>query len=224
MASNGLLRPVNNEEQEMVLNALLNDDSVDLEETLVSNGSESVKRKSMITLRPKTWLNDEIISYYLKVALKKEMISFANKTVTGNGTIFITRILCKTCWMNTTTLIQLVGEYTTMQRCQHGAGSAMEETFSNSNTSLSQSILNTYIGHWLSYTWKKKICWYDSLRGTDEVRLKALLQYLKDEHRNIHKEELEDKNEWKLIGCSATCPQQENSESNITIDHITTFS
>ena len=71
MASNGLLRPVNNEEQEMVLNALLNDDSVDLEDTLVSNGSESVKRKSMITLRPKTWLNDEIISYYLKVALKK---------------------------------------------------------------------------------------------------------------------------------------------------------
>ena len=69
MASNGLLRPVNNEEQEMVLNALLNDDSVDLEETLVSNGSESVKRKSMITLTPKTWLNDEIISYYLKVAL-----------------------------------------------------------------------------------------------------------------------------------------------------------
>ena len=53
----------------MVSNALLNDVDIDLEQIVATNRTGSVKQESMITLTPGIWLNDEIISYYLKVAL-----------------------------------------------------------------------------------------------------------------------------------------------------------
>ena len=210
----------------MVHNAIRNDNSVDLEETLVTNGSESVKRKSMITLRPKTWLNDEIISYYLKVALTTRDDFFCKQDSNRKRNYFY----------NSYFMQNLLDEYNDIdpncrgiynyakvstwgRKCPGGDIFKLKHIFVP---------INIEHVHWalaVIYMEEKKICWYDSLHNTDEVRLKALLQYLKDEHRNIHKEELEDKNEWTLIlGCFANCPQQENSESNITIDHITTFS
>ena len=69
-ACNGLLRPIDNEaEFAMVSNALINDSNIDPESIVVTNGTDLVKQQSMITLNPGTWLNDEIISYYLKLTL-----------------------------------------------------------------------------------------------------------------------------------------------------------
>ena len=69
-ACNGLLRPIDSKaELALVSNALLNDEDIDPEQIVVSNGTDSVKQQSIITLNPGKWLTDEIISYYLKIAL-----------------------------------------------------------------------------------------------------------------------------------------------------------
>ena len=69
-ACNGLLRPIDSKaELVLVSNALLNDEDIDPKQIVVSNGMDLVKQQSSITLNPGKWLTDEIISYYLKVAL-----------------------------------------------------------------------------------------------------------------------------------------------------------
>ena len=59
---------------------------------------------------------------------------------------------------------------------------------------------------------ERRIQYYDSFGGTDERKLKGLLQYLKDEHKAKKGKELEG--EWKLVGCPEDSPRQMNGEGH----------
>ena len=70
--------------------------------------------------------------------------------------------------------------------------------------------------HWVSvmvFLEEKKICWYNSLGGTDRTKLNEILQYLKDEWRVKRGGELDLNCEWKLVPCNKNdVPQQENGK------------
>ncbi|KAL3823519.1 hypothetical protein ACHAXA_007197 [Cyclostephanos tholiformis] len=52
----------------------------------------------------------------------------------------------------------------------------------------------------------KKIQYYDSLGGTDLVRMKGLLEYVKDEYKVKHDGEDMDATEWELVSCKRNIP------------------
>ncbi len=59
---------------------------------------------------------------------------------------------------------------------------------------------------------EKKIQYYDSMGGSGMVKLKGLLQYLKDEWKAKKKGGELDVSEWELVGCTRDTPQQLNGE------------
>ena len=66
----------------------------------------------------------------------------------------------------------------------------------------------------------KKICWYNSLGGTDRTKLNGILQYLKDEWRAKRGGELDLNCEWELVPCNIDdVPQQENGKCVMHCHH-----
>eukprot|EP00956_Cyclotella_meneghiniana_P000265 scaffold323_cov91-Cyclotella_meneghiniana.AAC.11 len=66
--------------------------------------------------------------------------------------------------------------------------------------------------HWTSaviFMEEKKIQYYDSLGGTDRVKLEGLLEYVKDEYKAKKGGDM-DVSEWKLVGCTSDTPRQLN--------------
>lgn len=76
--------------------------------------------------------------------------------------------------------------------------------------------ININDAHWtcaVIFMEDKKICYYDSLGGTNWIKLQGLLEYLKDEHKSKKGRDMEGVEEWELVGCDPkVVPQQQNSE------------
>ena len=73
LAASNLLRPLTDEEKAIVENAMYGHGSDD--EVMAETDTDSVLRKSMRTLKPCSWLNDEVIHYfYLMLSRRDEEI------------------------------------------------------------------------------------------------------------------------------------------------------
>jgi hypothetical protein len=71
-------------------------------EILASHEGDSVKRKSMQTLRPGIWLNDEVINYFLKNCLKNRDIKKCAKEQGRRRSHFFNSFFVQTCSMRRT--------------------------------------------------------------------------------------------------------------------------
>jgi sentrin-specific protease 1 len=70
--------------------------------------------------------------------------------------------------------------------------------------------------HWVcavAYMQEKRIQFYDSMGDDGMDYLKAIYQYIKDEHKDKKKAPFPDEDKWQLIPCTRETPRQLNGTS-----------
>jgi len=180
-----------------------------------SNGRDTVKRESMQTLKPKTWLNDEVINYYLKVCLAKRDEALCNGEQGRKRCHFFNSFFLQSMFREEYTIRSGEYDYSQVQRWSKKAPG-------KSILNLKHIICPRNIGN---YHWalgvisieEKRIQWYDSKYGTDRKMLNGLLQYVKDEYKREGREDEFVESEWKLVGVTKNTPRQANGKCEISL-------
>lgn len=160
-------------------------------------GSDSVQRGSMSRLKPCTWLNDEVIHYYLCVLLSKrdeEMCKLDPSLKRSHffKSFFMTKLLLSEDmygWSN------------------HVPG---KDIF---NLDKIFFPVNQGETHWICavvFMQEKRIQMYDSCGGPGMHYLENIFRYLKDEHQDKKKCPLPDADQWTLVPCTTDTPRQAN--------------
>lgn len=211
-----MLRDLSPSEQASVNNAI-NGVGLDSEEEIVRQGGDSVKRSSMETLQPGQWLNDEVINYYLKNCLASRDRKICSEQPGRKRSHFFNSFFFQTMFDEMNNDKSLRGKYN------------YENVKSWSNKVPGSDIFNLkYIicpcnhdnMHWsvvVIFIEEKRIQWYDSMGGTDRVKLEGLMQYLKDEYKAKNDGKDLDVSQWKLVRCTKHTPRQRNGKCAMCI-------
>ena len=204
-----LMRPLTNEEQHIVDSAIHGIGPV--AEVLVRQDADSVQRGSMQTLQPNTWLNDEIINYFLKNCLAKRDEKLCAKQPGRKRSHFFNSFFVQTMFDEKNLDPSLRGEYNYENVKRWGKKVPGKDIF---NLRYIICPINIDNMHWTSaiiFMESKKIQYFDSMGDTEMSKLEGLLQYLKDEHKAKKGTEL-DVSEWKLVKCTLDTPRQRNGK------------
>jgi sentrin-specific protease 1 len=204
-----LMRPLTDEEQHIVDSAIHGIGPV--AEILVRQDADSVQRGSMQTLQPNTWLNDEIINYFLKNCLAKRDEKLCAKQPGRKRSHFFNSFFVQTMFDEKNLNPSLRGKYNYKNVKRWGKKVPGKDVF---NLRYIVCPINLDNMHWTSaviFMELKKIQYFDSMGGTDRSKLEGLLQYLKDEHKAKKGTEL-DVSEWELVPCTMDTPRQRNGK------------
>ena len=204
-----LMRPLTDEEQHIVDSAIHGIGPV--AEILVRQDADSVQRGSMQTLQPNTWLNDEIINYFLKNCLAKRDEKLCAKQPGRKRSHFFNSFFVQTMFDEKNLNPNLRGKYNYKNVKRWGKKVPGKDVF---NLRYIVCPINLDNMHWTSaviFMELKKIQYFDSMGGTDRSKLEGLLQYLKDEHKAKKGTEL-DVSEWELVPCTIDTPRQRNGK------------
>jgi sentrin-specific protease 1 len=203
--ASSLMRPLNEEEQAIVEEAMYGD-GPDYE-VIARCGPDTVQRKSIRTLQPGQWLNDEVIHYFLLMLAKRDEEMCKNdpsrKISHFFKSFFITKLLNEgnpSC--------DGVYEYKNVKRWSKRIPG--KDIFN-----LDKIIfpINVAGQHWICaviFVQEKRIQIYDSFGSEGRRYLDALFQYLQDEHQDKKKKPLPNIDEWKLVGTVRETPRQKN--------------
>lgn len=157
-------------------------------ETLVDKFSITITRRDIDTLKGLNWLNDEVVNFYMQLICDRSEKTDNWPKVYAFNTFFYPRLMDK------------------------GHSALKRWTRKMDLFSFDLILIPVHLGmHWclavidLSH---KAVHYYDSMLGNNDRCLKALLQYLKDEHMD------KKKSEFDVSGFEAKCikdiPQQMN--------------
>lgn len=180
-------------------------------EILASQDADSVQRASMQRLQPGEWLNDIIVNYYLKNCLAKRDEKLCAAQPGRKRSHFFSSYFVQTLFDEKNANDQLRGKYA-YKNVERWSTKVPGEDIFNLKYIVCPINLNNI--HWTSaviFMEEKKIQYYDSLGGTDWVKLQGLLDYLKDEWKAKKGSDM-DVSEWKLLGCQDDTPRQLNGE------------
>ena len=181
----------------------------------------SVTRKSMKCLRPKTWLNDEVIDYFFRIYL-----AHVDKRLCDDNSIpkrsyifppqFMLRLLDET---NEDERLRDVYNYKQVMRWTKGV-----DIFTQRRLIFP---INKTGSHWMLACVlfdSKEIRYYDSMCPSDtpltkwiKKRLFGIAQYIEDEYQR-KLESAFDWSRWKIVHCNT--PQQENGEFLFVSFHV----
>jgi Ulp1 family protease len=200
-----LMRPLSHEERDLVEDAIQGDGPED--EILAQCGSDSIIRKSLRTLTPGQWLNDEVIHYFLLMLSKRDE-EICERTPQSKRShffksFFITKLLNEG---NATCEGQY--EYRNVRRWSKNVPG--KDIFS-----LEKIFFPVNMGelHWICvvvFMTERRIQVYDSMGSSGRRYLRAIFQYLDDEHVDKKKQPLPDKDKWELVETTRDTPQQRN--------------
>ena len=198
-----LLRPLTKEEQHKVNSAIHG--SGQLNEIVAGHGADSVKRGSIQTLQPNTWLDDEVVNYFLK--------EFLAKQPGRRRCHYFSSFFYQTLFDEKNLNPSLRGKYNykNVKRWGRKCGVPNGDMFALDLLFIPINIDNM---HWvLAVVFMKErvIRYYDSMGDTDRSKLEGLLQYLKDEHKARKGTEL-DESEWTLMPCTMDTPRQRDGK------------
>jgi len=210
LAASKLLRPLTSEEQYLVQKALYAIGPPD--DILASLDADSVQRASMQTLQPGRWINDEIINYFLKNCLAKRDELLCSTQPGRKRSHFFNSYFVQTMFDDKNSHPAKRGRYNYNNVKRWSKKVPGKDIF---NLRYIVCPINLDNMHWTSaviYMEDKKICYYDSLGGTEWTKLEGLLEYVKDEHKAKKGKELEGWEEWELLGCPEDVPRQLNGE------------
>lgn len=204
-----LLRPLTLDEDNFVRDVVSSHGAGD--DVVVSDGADCVKRESMHRLQPGERLNDQVINYYLKVCLRDHDEKFCSGRPGQKRCHFFCTYFFQTLFNEENTDLSLRGRYN-YEAVRRWARRVPAEDIFN----LECLFIPIHVGgnHWTAacvFMEEKKIQYYDSLGGTDQNKLKGLLQYLEDEWRDKRGGEM-DTSEWKLAGTPKDIAKQSNGE------------
>jgi len=178
-------------------------------EILARHDTDSVQRGSMETLKPGEWLNDEIINYFLKNYLAKRDEMLCAKQLGRKRSHFFNSFFIQTMFDEKNNNPKLRGKYNYKNVKHWGRKVPGKNIFDLKYIFIPINLDNL---HWTSaviFMEEKKIQYFDSMGATHMIKLRALLQYLKDEYKAKKGGELNPK-EWTLVGCSNSTPRQGN--------------
>lgn len=163
-----------------------------------------MRRQDLQTCNPGTWLNDEVINFFMSLLKERDDSHCAAAAARG-----VERR--KNWFFNSFFLSKLLDDnngykYANVRRWSRKAG----DLFSYDKVFFPVNIRNT---HWclaVIYMQEKKIQYFDSLVGTGREYLVALRQYIADEHQDKKKSAL-DISDWELVSSDRqVVPQQGN--------------
>ena len=189
--------------------------SLDDDHVLASHNTDSVKVSSAHTLQSGEWLNDEIINYYIKNCLANRDKELCSNDSNRKRSHFFSSFFAQKLFVTENGDPHLRGKYNYSNVANWGKKGAVpaKDIFDLKYIFIP---INENNMHWVSamvFMEEKKICWYNSLGGTDSTKFYGILQYLKDEWKAKRRGDLDPNDEWNFVRCStADVPQQENSK------------
>lgn len=212
--ASSLMRPLTDEEQSIVQKALYGIGPQN--EILASTEAESVQRSSLQRLQPGQWLNDEVINYFLKNCLAKRDEKLCATQPGRKRSHFFNSYFVQTMFDEKNNNLALRGKYAYKNVKRWSKKVPGKDVF---NLKYIFCPINLDNMHWTSaviFMEEKKIQYYDSLGGTDRMKLEGLLEYLKDEWRSKKDGEM-DCSDWKLVGCTSDTPRQLNGKCFVVV-------
>jgi len=201
-AASNLLRPLSDEEHNRVEQALYGPGP--LEEKLATSATDSVQRKSIHTLRPGKWLNDEVIHYFYSMLAKRDEALSAANPGRKRSHFFMSFFFTKLFDEGATNEYR----YSNVKRWSKKVPG--KDIFALDKICVACNVLQT---HWtcvVIFMQEKRIQFYDSMRGDGYHYSDGLLQYLKDEWAAKKGGELPDADKWRIVGAETGIPRQLN--------------
>lgn len=212
-----LLRPLTEDEQETVNNALYGIGPA--AHVMAQSDSDIVVRESMHRLQPGQWLNDEVIHYFMVMLAKRdEQLSKADPSRSRSHffkSFFITKLLNEG---HANPDIEGTYEYRNVKRWSKKVPG--KDIFKLDKIIIP---INQGNAHWICgviFMKEKRIQIYDSLGGSGRVYLNALFQYVQDEHKDKKKSPLPDIDEWTCVVTTRDTPTQQNGELIVVLYKI----
>jgi sentrin-specific protease 1 len=188
-------------------------------EILASHEGDSVQRRSMQTLRPGIWLNDEVINYFLKNCLKSRDIKICAKEPGRRRSHFFNSFFVQKLFDMKNRNRKLRGIYN-YENVKGWSVKVPGKDIFNLKYIFCPINLNNI--HWtvaVIFMEAKRIQYYDLMGRTEMAKLEGLLQYVKDEYWVKNGKEMDemDAMEWKLVHCQMDTPQQKNGELSLSV-------
>jgi len=177
------------------------------EEVVVETFDIPVTRRLFRSLNPYTWLNDEIINYYMLLLQERNGKLAAHYKETGSRPDFLTSHFYNNFFIDK--LLDNENRCYTYSYVRRW--SKRFDTFSKDMIFCPINIKNA---HWtlaVMHIRERRIAYYDSMGGAGRRYVDGLFRYIKDEHQDKKNCPLPDADEWRLeYGTHSVCPQQEN--------------
>ena len=197
------LPQISPQEQQIVKSAFQGSPN-DVVATCPKGGGDQVSRHSILTLRPKTWLNDEVIHYFCQLlSYRDEAICASNKQSKRSHffkSFFMTKLLDQ----------DGTYQYNNVKRWSKRVPG--KDIFN-----LNKIFFPVNIGsmHWtlaVIHMTERKISFYDSMSGPYGKGIcQALFRYIQDEWNNKKSPQIfPEKHQWILEPQPPNIPQQEN--------------
>ena len=178
---------------------------------LVSHEQDSVQRSSMNRLLPNTWLNDEVVNYFLKVCLAARDAHICETETGRKRSHFFNSFFVQQLFDEKNISPNLRGRYKYKNVANWGKKVPGGDIFNLKYIFIPRNVDNM---HWTSaciFVELKMIVYFDSYRNNDPDLMHGLLQYLMDEWKNTRMNQVMDWDEWKLVACPVDTPSQTNS-------------
>jgi sentrin-specific protease 1 len=200
--------------EQQYINSVIYPGTSNEEETLFILDLDLVTRKSMHTLRPEKWLNDEIIHYYYNMLSKRDA-ELCLKDPTRLRSHFF-KSFFMTALMNEAGC----GQYKYKNVKKWSEKVPGKDIF---NLDKNFVPININQRHWIVaviFIQEKKIEIFDSLKKNDKdyyggkPYLDTLFKYIQDDHLDKKKYPLADINDWELVSSQWSSPQQDNGTYN----------
>eukprot|EP00588_Corethron_pennatum_P009003 CAMPEP_0194266106 /NCGR_PEP_ID=MMETSP0169-20130528/1125_1 /TAXON_ID=218684 /ORGANISM="Corethron pennatum, Strain L29A3" /LENGTH=605 /DNA_ID=CAMNT_0039006717 /DNA_START=204 /DNA_END=2021 /DNA_ORIENTATION=+ len=197
LARERALRPLTQDEQEQVHDIIYGRGNG--REIIATSETDSVQRDSLRRLRPGTWLNDEVIHYFLLMLARRDQElskSLNRKRSHFFKSFFVTKLLDERGYC-----------YSNVKRWSKKVPG--KDIFQLDKIICPVNVANS---HWtcaVIFVEEKRIQYYDSMGCGGRRTLEGLLQYMVDEYKDKKKKVL-DVNEWTLVPSQPDTPEQAN--------------
>jgi sentrin-specific protease 1 len=209
-----IMRPLTVEERRMVVGATTGIGSAT--EILAIQDGDSVQRSSMRTLRPRKWLNDEVINYYVKNCLARQDEMLCARETGRRRSHFYNSFFVQTMFDEKNNDPGLRGIYNYESVKNWSVKVPGKDIF---KLKYIFCPINPDNSHWtlaVIFMEDKRIQYYDSMGGTNTAKLEGLLEYVKDEYRVKNGKDM-DAAEWELVSCTRDTPRQRNGELHLSV-------
>ena len=202
-----LMRTLTDEEQNIVESAIYGSGNGD--EVIAQSGTDSVQRASMKTLKPGTWLNDEIIHYFYLMLSKRDEELCGNDPSRKRSHFFKSFFMTKLLNEGN---VSCDGKYEYRNVKRWSKKVPGKDIFN-----LDKILFPINMGgmHWICaaiFMTKKRIEIFDSMGSNGNRYLDALFKYIQDEHLDKKKSPLSDLDSWQLVPTQPTTPRQTNGK------------
>lgn len=200
-----LMRDLTEEEQALVQRVLYEIGPGD--EVLAQTGTDTIQRVSIQRLRPRQWLNDEVIHYfYVMLQIRDEQLC-AEQPGRRRSHFFKSFFMTKLLNIGHATMNGKY-EYKNVKRWSKKVPG--KDIFE-----LDKIIfpINVSEMHWtcaVIFMQEKRIQFYDSLGDPGRDYLEHLFRYVQDEHMDKKKKPLPDADQWEMVECTSSTPRQLN--------------